>query len=166
VPIDNPHANLRSLRVLIVDDSSFTRKLQRSMLRQIGILDISEASDGLEAMGRLAHRDRDIVLLDWHMQNFSGAEFLQVARDKDDDYFRTLPVIIVTGFANEALVVSAKKLGANAVIAKPFSLSLLRTRIDLVLGLQTRVIAPMVDPEPVPLPAPEPNDGYDEQAFL
>ena len=118
------------LRVLLVDDNAFFRKLERSMLRQLGVAKITEASDGLEALERVLNRDCDIILLDWKMPEFSGSEFLISLREKDDPYFRSIPVIVVTGFAKKSLVLKAVELGASGVIVKPFSISLLKQRIE------------------------------------
>ncbi|MBK5949451.1 hypothetical protein CH339_15825 [Rhodobium orientis] len=122
-------SDFEALHVLVVDDNSFFRKLERSMLRQLGVDTVYEASDGLDALTRLDQRECDLVLLDWNMPSFPGADFLRLIRDKDDVYFRSIPVIVVTSFANQALVLKAVELGANGVVVKPFSIALLRDRI-------------------------------------
>lgn len=135
-----------NLRVLIVDDNNFVRKLERSMLRQLGVQTIAEAGDGADALKRLSSRDCDLILLDWKMPRFSGEEFLKVLRNGDDAYRKTIPVLVITGLANQSLVLKAVHLGADGVIVKPFSISLLKHRIEAVMLTRKRAI-PSAEPD-------------------
>ncbi len=140
--------DFENLRVLIVDDNNFVRKLERSMLRQLGVQTIAEAGDGADALKRLSARDCDLILLDWKMPRFSGEEFLKVLRNGDDTYSKEIPILVITGLANQSLVLKAVHLGADGVIVKPFSISLLKHRIEAVMLMQKRdgsAVDPVVD---------------------
>lgn len=122
--------DFENLRVLIVDDNAFVRKLIRSMLRQLGVTSILEAGNGLEAIERLNAQDCDLVLLDWKMPEMNGDQVLITLRQHNKAYFRNLPVILITGYANQSLVLKAVHQGADAIVVKPFSISLLKHRIE------------------------------------
>lgn len=157
---------LEDLSVLIVEDNAFTRKLMRSMLRQIPVGEIQEYEDGRGALKLLASKHFDIVLLDWIMPGFNGGHFLEHlnARRQQPDA-RIPPVLVVTANASRQVVLEAARLGADGVVAKPFSVSVLRDRIiavlnrDVIRVVKQDNIEDLPKPgEPDPLPEPEPVD--------
>lgn len=69
-----PGAEVQALRVLIVDDSPMQRFVMRTMLRKLGVIEVHEAQDGLEALERVTEGRFDVVLLDRHMPGLDGYE--------------------------------------------------------------------------------------------
>jgi CheY-like chemotaxis protein len=65
-----------SPRVLVVDDEPFVRRLIRAQLHQMDILEITEASNGQEALTHLDHHPVDLLVCDWNMPKISGLEVL------------------------------------------------------------------------------------------
>lgn len=136
--------SVSELSVLIVDDNAFIRKLIRSMLRQIPTGEIVEFEDGEAALAYLETRHVDIVLLDWVMPDFGGADFLKaLAAKREKTGMPIQPVVVVTANASRAVVLQAAKLGASGVIAKPVSVSILRDRIYTVINREARQIENM-----------------------
>ncbi len=123
----------QDVSVLIVEDNQFLRKLVRSMLRQLGVQEATDVSDGLDALEALSTRDHDVILLDWVMPGFNGEEVLQIVRRSPEHKLRTIPIIVMSAFTNHSNVVRAAEAGADAVIAKPLSVSLLGRRIERVM---------------------------------
>ncbi|CAK0775468.1 Two-component system chemotaxis response regulator CheY [uncultured Gammaproteobacteria bacterium] len=122
------------LKVLVVDDEEYTRRIIRQLLHQMGVRSIGEASNGKDALLETLRTRPDIVFLDVHMKPVGGIEVLRQLRAvKIADLART-PVIMVTGDANPGTVGSAKDLAANGYLVKPVALSALKVRIDAVLG--------------------------------
>ena len=138
----------RQIQVLIVDDNQFVRKLIRSMLRQLGIQEIHEATDGLEAVEAIAARDCNLVLLDWRMPGFTGEEFLEMIRRSPEPRLQSLPVIVLSAFTSYSMVVRAASAGANAVVVKPLSITILGRRIEKVM----REAFGLYAPQPVHVP--------------
>ena len=80
-----------NIRVLIVDDSSTMRKIIGRALKSIGVTDIVEACDGVEAL-RLFNQDVQFVMLDWSMPGKNGLEVLREIRGQGSN----VPVMMVT----------------------------------------------------------------------
>src|SRR5215212_105867 len=80
------------IRVLVVDDSAFVRKLLRKMLSKSPFLEVvGAARDGVEALELVEQLRPDVVTLDLNMPGVDGVAFLktQMAR-------RALPVIVIS----------------------------------------------------------------------
>lgn len=121
------------VRVLIVDDSAFVRKVVRQMLSRSPFVEVvGAARDGNEALELVAELKPDVVTLDLHMPDSDGLDFLrrQMAR-------QPLPVIIVS-VASESgeLVMKALDAGAVDVVQKPTALA-----TDRVLEIADDLIA-------------------------
>jgi two-component system chemotaxis response regulator CheB len=108
------------VRVLIVDDSAYVRKVVRQMLSRSPFLDVvGAARDGEEALELVEQLNPDVVTLDLNMPRCDGLEFLrrQMAR-------RPLPVVVVSiASENGELVMQALDAGAVDVIRKPTALA-------------------------------------------
>jgi len=86
-------------RVLIVDDSPVNRSVLTAFLKKAGVTAIDPASDGEEALAKLAAavkagQPHDFILSDLWMPNMNGPEFIEKLRG--DARFRHLPVFAVT----------------------------------------------------------------------
>src|SRR6478672_5889847 len=108
------------VRVLVVDDSAYVRKVVRQMLSRSPFIEVvGAARDGEEALELVEQLKPDVVTLDLNMPRSDGLDFLkrQMAR-------RPLPVLIVS-VASESgdLVVQAFDLGAVDVVRKPTALA-------------------------------------------
>lgn len=119
--------NFETLKALIVDDQEDSRELLKDMLTQIGLADISESSDGKEALKRLDEEDKffDIVICDWNMPTMTGVELLRQIRTVHPD----MPFLMVTGRQDMGSVVEAKESGVTAYIGKPFTIEQLEAKI-------------------------------------
>ena len=124
------------LRVLVVDDEPFARQLIRAMLFQMGILKITEASSGQEALIHLQRRLVDLLVLDWNMPGMTGLEVLTHVRE--DARTKGLPVLMVTAELSQAQVMDAIRAGVTSYLAKPFQPAILRKHIEICLATRTR----------------------------
>lgn len=112
--------DLSALRVLIVDDSIFMRRVLRSLLQGLGVRQVIEADDGASGLEMLETHAPDVVLLDWLMPVLDGREFLRLVRQPGNRHAYT-SIVVVSGYTDKAHVVAARNAGAHAVIAKPLS---------------------------------------------
>ncbi|MBI5306335.1 response regulator [Candidatus Wolfebacteria bacterium] len=103
-------------RILIVDDAEFTRKLIAQILKEeLGITDILEAEDGLQALEIFKKENPNIILLDIIMPKLNGIEFL-----KKIDASK-VNVILISAITQSKIQEETKKLGAKAYLVKPFA---------------------------------------------
>jgi two-component system chemotaxis response regulator CheB len=110
----------RVLRVLVVDDSAYVRKVIRQMLSRSPFIEVvGAARDGAEALELVEQFDPDVITLDLVMPEMDGVAFLraQMAR-------RPIPVLIVS-IASESseLVLAALDAGAVDIVQKPTALA-------------------------------------------
>lgn len=68
---------MTSLRCLVVDDHPFQRTVVRTMLLRLGINQVTEASDGKEALERVGAEPPDVVFCDLQMPSMDGVELLR-----------------------------------------------------------------------------------------
>ena len=82
-----------SCRVLVVEDDARTRKMLRTRLKRHG-WSVTEAENGRVALGRMAERLPDLILLDLMMPEMDGFQFVDQLRL--NQAWRSIPVIVVT----------------------------------------------------------------------
>lgn len=106
-------------RILIVDDEPFNIEILTEHLENSGYL-VEPAYDGLEAWEILQREDVrfDAILLDRMMPRMNGMELL--AKIKQLDRFKTLPVILQTAMGSPDAVREGLQAGAYYYLTKPF----------------------------------------------
>ena len=113
--------DVESLRVLIVDDSRMARKHLARVMNQIGISDITEAVDGLDARNIIEHQSFDLILTDYNMPNMDGQELISYIRNETE--LSHVPILMVTSEENETRLSSVKQAGVSALCDKPFEVT-------------------------------------------
>ncbi len=119
--------NFASLRVLVVDDVALARRLLFTMLRQMGIENVTVVTNGTDALRQLDNKPFDILLCDWNMPGMSGLEVLVKVREQPR--LNRLPVLMVTAEISSAQVKDAMLAGVTSYVAKPFTPAILRDHI-------------------------------------
>jgi len=100
--------------ILIIDDEKAIRKTLAEILGYEGYK-IDEASDGEEGLKKFKEKNYDLVLCDIKMPKLDGIEFLEKAKEINQD----VPIIIISGHGNIETAVEAVKKGAYDYISKP-----------------------------------------------
>jgi two-component system chemotaxis response regulator CheB len=126
-----------TVRVLVVDDSAYVRKIVAQMLsRSPSIEVVGTARDGQEALEKVADVRPDVVTCDLIMPHLDGVGFVreQMAR-------KPVPIVIIS-IANQSgeLVLNALNAGAVDFIQKPTALAsdrLLEIGDDLISKVKT-----------------------------
>jgi two-component system chemotaxis response regulator CheY len=128
------HDFMDSISVLIVDDSSVMRKIVERSLRQagIGIAQVFEAGNGLEALAVLNEHKVDLVLCDINMPAMDGLEFVKQLPSLENA--KGVPVVMITTEGSEGHVVQALSAGARGYIRKPFTADQVKEHILPVLA--------------------------------
>jgi DNA-binding response OmpR family regulator len=118
--------------LLVVDDEPHIGLVLRPYLEQLGYR-VSFARSLAEARAVLgaAPAPPDGLLLDLHLPDGSGLDFLRDLRDEDQT--RRLPVLVLTAEGEERVLREARRLGA-ALVTKPFSPTKLSQRVATMLG--------------------------------
>ena len=116
--------------VLIVEDEAPLVTMLRYNLEREGFA-VDEATNGEEALLRIAERRPDAVLLDWMLPHVSGLEICRQIRRAPST--RSLPVIMLTARGEESDRIRGLDSGADDYVVKPFSLNELIARVRAVI---------------------------------
>lgn len=107
------------IRVLLVDDQTLVRQGIRSLLALTDEVDVvGEGADGNDALDLLESLEVDVVLLDLRMPVRDGVSTLQAMAERGI----TLPVLVLTTFNDEELVLASLRAGAKGYLLKDVTL--------------------------------------------
>jgi CheY-like chemotaxis protein/tRNA A-37 threonylcarbamoyl transferase component Bud32 len=123
-------AGRKTAHVLVVDDVEDNREVLRRRLEREGY-SVDSASNGREALTRIAQAPFDLVLLDVLMPEVDGYAVLEQL--KSDPATRDIPVIMISALDDMPSVVRCIERGAEDFLPKPFDAVLLRARISACL---------------------------------
>ena len=115
--------------ILIIDDSSFTRKRIASMVKAEGY-ETLEASDGRQGLEMTAAYSPDCIVVDLIMPEMDGLEFLEVLNNQGSN----IPRIVVTADIQETVRHDCFERGAIAVLNKPPKKDELQMTLAKALG--------------------------------
>ncbi len=125
---------LATLKVLVVDDDQYMRKVVRAMLSAIGVKNVAEACDGASGLEAVRQTVPDIVIVDWEMPSLDGAQFARTVRSPGVFPVPDVPIIMLTGHGDRWRVVEAARLGVHEYLLKPVSTKALLERIVSILS--------------------------------
>jgi len=123
----------RGKRVLLVDDHPINRRVGRLFLEPAGY-QVTEAENGLEALGKLEISEFDLILLDIHMPVLDGLETLKRIRRSTGKSWSQLPIIALTADAMGGDRERYLAAGMNGYVAKPIEQRDLLAEIARLLG--------------------------------
>lgn len=113
-------------RVLVIDDDASVRDSLRKVLADDGY-EVTTAADGPEGLTRFVPGEIDLVLLDLNLPSRSGWDVFERLTTEHP----TLPLIIITGLANQLFTAAAA--GVGALMEKPIDVpALLKTMGELL----------------------------------
>jgi two-component system, chemotaxis family, protein-glutamate methylesterase/glutaminase len=139
-----------TIRVLVVDDSAFARKVMREVLQSSPEIEVvGVARDGLEALERIALLAPDVVTLDLVMPNLDGVGVLEASPATGKARF----IIVSTSDRESELGVRALQAGAIELVHKPTALAteqLYELRDELVRKVKAAAAARTPLPQPRP----------------
>ena len=128
----------KKIEVMLVDDEAIVGNRLKPALTKIGCK-VAVFEDPKEALKKIDEKEFDIIVTDIMMADVNGIELLEHVQ-KTSEWTK---VIIITGFATEALAREAMAKGAFDIIAKPFRPDDLRKVIIKAaeaLGIQEKII--------------------------
>ena len=117
--------------ILIIDDEKTIRWSLAEAIAATGYetVDAETAADGI---AKFREASPDLVLLDMKLPDGSGLDVLRMVKSEDP----TVPVVMMTAYAEVETAVEAMKLGAYDFVAKPYSVDKLRVTISNALENQ------------------------------
>jgi two-component system chemotaxis response regulator CheY len=125
---------LRQSRILLVDDHQPMREILKSLLYGLGAGQLSEASDAAQALELLQHAAFDILFTDYDMPGGTGVQLAHGLRRAEGLANRRIPIVMITGRAEAAVIAAARDAGIDEYLVKPLTAASLCQKIDAVLG--------------------------------
>jgi len=117
-------------KILVIDDEITIRTLLEKFLGQL--YEVTAMGNGQEALTWLqAGNMPDLMLVDLEMPSMDGNEFLKQV--KSSGFFRSIPVMMLSGVDSSAERVKCLKAGALDFMIKPFNPEELTLKIDILL---------------------------------
>lgn len=126
--------DVEDLRVLLIDDSPFSRSHLRRIFEGLGITQITEAEHGLQAIDILQHEQSqfDLICTDYHMPEMDGKELAESIRQFPQ--LQYTPILMVSARADELQLAQIKQAGINALTKKPFDPHTLKASLKQLLN--------------------------------
>ncbi len=131
------------LSVLIVEDSLFIRSLLINSLRILGVGKVYAEDHGGQAIEFLKKvkedpmaagtQEVDIVMSNWQMSPVDGMMLLRWIRRHKESPDRFVPFILITAYSEPKRVTQARDLGANEVLAKPFTITAIGEKLISII---------------------------------
>ncbi|QPA55829.1 response regulator transcription factor [Lysinibacillus sphaericus] len=115
-------------KLLMVDDDAHIRELVRVFLQNEG-LEVIEATDGVDALSKLASEKVDMVIMDIMMPKMDGWALCEEIRS----YHTDLPILMLTAKGETAQKVKGFHLGTDDYLVKPFEPAELIVRVKSIL---------------------------------
>jgi two-component system, chemotaxis family, chemotaxis protein CheY len=122
----------KQLKVLVVDDTNTSRMLIRDGLEELGIRNIQLAKDGEQALQMMMSTPAHLVISDVNMPKLDGLGLLKAIREYEPT--KKVPVIMLTGRSDRAVLESAIRLGVNNYLTKPFTVATLKKALEAIIG--------------------------------
>ena len=119
------------VKVLIVEDEPAQMQLTRQALESHGTFQLSFAENAQIAFQRLSEDVPDLVLMDLGLPDADGLDVCR--RLKEDERFRWLPVIMLTGRSTIVDKITGLEVGADDYLTKPFD------DTELLNAIETRL---------------------------
>ncbi len=116
------------VKILIVDDNAVNLKVAEGLLRPYG-MQIDKALSGEESIQKIMDTHYDLVLMDHMMPKMDGIEATKIIRQKEDSYFKNLPIIALTANAVHGAQKMFKEAGMNDFVSKPIEMRRLSDKL-------------------------------------
>lgn len=106
------------IQVLLVDDSKMARNYIKRVLGDMGLENVVEAENGIEAVNFLREHHFDLIVTDYNMPEMDGKEFIAHVRQESSQ--PSVPILMVTSESDNSRLAMVEQVGVSAICDKPF----------------------------------------------
>ncbi len=115
---ENPAGSLQGLRVMVIDDSKTIRRTAETLLKREGA-EVVTATDGFEALAKIADQHPQIIFVDIMMPRLDG--YQTCALIKNNQVFKHTPVIMLSSKDGLFDKARGRIVGSEQYLTKPFT---------------------------------------------
>lgn len=131
--LDISGIDLENLRVLVVDDSPSARGFIRRVLENLGIVTITEAENGRQAVQIINDGYFDLVVTDYNMPEMDGRELTEFIRTQS--WQSSIPIMMVSSEQNQERLAAVQQAGVSGICDKPFEPAVVKNLIERMLAV-------------------------------
>lgn len=138
--LDRSPDQLRTMRVLVVDDIETSRQVLSDLLVawKFDVVAVSSGIEALDVLAKDAHRSEkafELIILDWKMPEMDGVMVAQRINDLvSQKVLKSSPIIMmVTAFNRDDLLNEIRGIQLHAILTKPVSTSRM---FDVIMNIQ------------------------------
>jgi two-component system, chemotaxis family, chemotaxis protein CheY len=124
------------VRILVIDDEEFVRKIIVQILGRLNTRKVSQAEDGADGMKKTLIMKPQLVLCDIHMEPVDGMKYLSTIRGLNQPEIAKTPIIFLTSDAGQEKVMRARELNVSGYMVKPVSVNDIKKQITRILGVE------------------------------
>lgn len=125
--------SLDKFSILLAEDDHSLSNLVKQVLQSLGFKNVTVAHNGRVALEKALERSFQIIITDWEMKPMSGIEFVKNLRTLVPAPNRYAPVLMFTGRTSVEDVKTARDIGVNEFLVKPFTAAELSKRMLLAI---------------------------------
>jgi two-component system chemotaxis response regulator CheY len=125
---------IQALKVLVIDDEHYMRKVTRTILTAIGVRTILEAPDAMAGFELARTQLPNLLIVDWEMPVIDGAQLIRMIRTPGEFPAPDVPIIMLSAHSDLWRVVESVRIGANEFVRKPVSIKTLEDRILAIVN--------------------------------
>ena len=134
---------LRNIKILVVDDDPFSRKVVLRVLDGLQVAHVTETPSGEAAIAAMLDEQFDLVITDVQMPGINGLELLRRLRVGSTAASSDTHVIVLTSFSNTEVLGIAMALDVNGFLVKPMKPVSVAEKIMQAVSERVVVRAPL-----------------------
>ena len=131
---------LENFKILVADTDQRLAATLENMLMRMGFADIHLTSSGMDALTLMKKNAFDFIMTDWNLKDLDGIALINYIRCDPRSLNLTLPVVMLTGRAEQADVIKARDHGITEYVIKPFSAKTVYSRLEHIVDFPRHFI--------------------------
>lgn len=131
------------LKILVVEDDHFTRKIILRVLRDFGYANIVDVNNAVLAINLIETNTFDLIITDVNMPGMNGLKFTQLIRAGKTHAKPETRIVVLTSFSQTEIIASALALDINGFLVKPIIPAVVEEKLTLALSERLHLHSPM-----------------------
>ena len=127
------HNPLANYNILVADADIELSRTLKTMLDEMGFVNVTTTRSGKDAIRLMQNSPFDFIITEWNTQHVDGLSLLEFLRYSPDSPNTTIPVIMLTGRAEQVDVFLARDRGINEYVIKPFTARSIYSRLERII---------------------------------
>ena len=142
-PAAPPHPVKQQIRILVVDDDNFARKIVLRVLRDLGYLEVADAASAEAAIKLFETGSFDLILTDIDMPGMNGLKFIQMIRSGKTRAKPGTRVMVLTVLSRTDILGAALALDVNGFLVKPVIPAVVEEKLARAMTENLRLHSPI-----------------------